>query len=106
MARTVRDEGADLGLAFDGDGDRLIVCDEKGQIVDGDCIMAICARELMGRGSLRKKTLVATVMSNMGLEIAIESMGGAWCGPRWGIATWWSTCVATAITSAASSRAI
>lgn len=77
MARTVRDEGADLGLAFDGDGDRLIVCDEKGQIVDGDCIMAICARELMGRGSLRKKTLVATVMSNMGLEIAIESMGGA-----------------------------
>jgi phosphoglucosamine mutase len=77
MARTVRDEGADLGLAFDGDGDRLIVCDEKGQIVDGDCIMAICARELMGHDALQKKTLVATVMSNMGLEIAMESMGGA-----------------------------
>ena len=67
----------DIGLAFDGDGDRLIVCDEKGQIVDGDHIMAICAKDLLKQRKLRKKTLVATVMSNMGLEAAMESMGGS-----------------------------
>ena len=77
MAETVRKEGADMGLAFDGDGDRLIVCDEKGQIVDGDHIMAICAKDLLKQRKLRKKTLVATVMSNMGLEVALESMGGS-----------------------------
>lgn len=75
MASTVREVGADIGLAFDGDGDRLIVCDEKGQIVDGDHIMAICARDLMKQRKLKKKTLVTTVMSNMGLEVAIEQMG-------------------------------
>jgi len=76
MAQKVKDLGADLGLAFDGDGDRLIVCDEHGQIVDGDHIMAICAQELMKQRKLKKKTLVATVMSNMGLEVAMERMGG------------------------------
>jgi len=75
MAETVRQTGADIGLAFDGDGDRLIVCDEKGQIVDGDHIMAICAKELLKQRKLRKQTLVATVMSNMGLEVAVERMG-------------------------------
>ncbi len=75
MAETVRNVGADLGLAFDGDGDRLIVCDEKGQIVDGDHLMAICAQDLLKRRKLKKKTLVATVMSNMGLEVAMESIG-------------------------------
>ena len=75
MAETVRNVGADLGLAFDGDGDRLIVCDERGQIVDGDHLMAICARDLLKRRKLKKKTLVATVMSNMGLEVAMESLG-------------------------------
>ncbi len=75
MAETVRKEGADIGLAFDGDGDRLIVCDEKGQIVDGDHIMAICAKELLKQRKLKKKTLVATVMSNMGLEVAMENVG-------------------------------
>ncbi len=75
MAETVREVGADLGLAFDGDGDRLIVCDERGQIVDGDHLMAICARDLLKRRKLRKKTLVATVMSNMGLEVAMGSIG-------------------------------
>jgi len=75
MAETVRNEGADLGLAFDGDGDRLIVCDEKGQIVDGDHLMAICARDLLKRRKLKKKTLVATVMSNIGLEVAMENIG-------------------------------
>jgi phosphoglucosamine mutase len=76
MAEKVRQLGADIGLALDGDGDRLIVCDEKGEIVDGDHIMAICAQELMSRRKLKKKTLVATVMSNMGLEKAMEKMGG------------------------------
>ncbi len=77
MARKVREVGADIGLAMDGDGDRLIVCDEKGEIVDGDHIMAICAQELIRQRKLRKKTLVATVMSNMGLEVAMEKMGGS-----------------------------
>jgi len=76
MAEQVKTLGADIGLALDGDGDRLIVCDEKGAIVDGDHIMAICAKDLMSRRKLKKKTLVATVMSNMGLERAMAEMGG------------------------------
>ncbi len=76
MAEKVKQLGADIGLALDGDGDRLIVCDEQGKIVDGDHIMAICARELLSRRKLKKKTLVATVMSNMGLEKAMEEMKG------------------------------
>ena len=76
MAARVQQLGADIGLALDGDGDRLIVCDEHGRIVDGDHIMAICASELLHRRKLKKKTLVATVMSNMGLEQAMAAMGG------------------------------
>ncbi len=76
MAQAVKDQGADIGLALDGDGDRLIVCEEKGEVVDGDHIMAICARELIKGRKLKKKTLTATVMSNMGLEVAMEQMGG------------------------------
>ncbi|NOQ65824.1 MAG: phosphoglucosamine mutase [Desulfobacterales bacterium] len=76
MAEMVRKEGADLGIALDGDGDRLIVSDEQGKIVDGDQIMAICAEEMIGRQKLAQNTLVATVMSNLGLEVAMERMGG------------------------------
>lgn len=76
MAAKVREIGADIGLALDGDGDRLIVCDEKGSIVDGDHIMAICAKNLLGSRKLKKKTLVTTVMSNMGLAEAMKIMGG------------------------------
>lgn len=76
IAEKVKQSGADIGLALDGDGDRLIVCDEKGQIVDGDHIMAICANELLKNRRLKKKTLVTTVMSNMGLEEAMKNMGG------------------------------
>lgn len=76
MAAKVKQLGADIGLALDGDGDRLIVCDEHGNIVDGDHIMAICAADLMHRRKLKKKTVVATVMSNMGLEQAVTAMGG------------------------------
>ena len=76
MAEKVKELGADIGLALDGDGDRLIVCDENGEVVDGDHIMAICAQELIVQRKLKKKTLVSTVMSNMGLEVAMEKMGG------------------------------
>jgi len=76
MAELVRKEGADLGIALDGDGDRLIVADETGNIVDGDQIMAICAQEMLERQKLAKNTLVTTVMSNMGLEFAMQRMGG------------------------------
>jgi len=76
MAQKVRELGANIGLALDGDGDRLIVADEKGNIVDGDHLMAICASDLMSRRKLRKKTLIATVMSNIGLEKAMQEMGG------------------------------
>ena len=67
---------AAIGIALDGDADRLIVADEKGQIVDGDVVMAMCATRLFRDGVLKKKTLVATVMSNLGLERAIEGQGG------------------------------
>jgi phosphoglucosamine mutase len=76
MAAKVKELGADIGLALDGDGDRLIVSDEHGNIVDGDHIMAICAMELLKQRKLNRKTLVATIMSNMGLQIAMEQMGG------------------------------
>ena len=76
VAAKVRETGADIGIALDGDGDRLIVCDERGEIVDGDHIMAVCAAELMARRKLKKKTLVATVMSNLGLETAMQRLGG------------------------------
>ena len=77
MAETVKRVGADIGLALDGDGDRLIVVDEHGNIIDGDHIMAICAEDLLRRRKLKKKTLAATVMSNIGLEKAMEAMGGS-----------------------------
>jgi phosphoglucosamine mutase len=65
----VRETGADIGLAFDGDADRLIACDERGVEIDGDHILAICGRMLKKEGRLRKDTIVGTVMSNMGLEL-------------------------------------
>lgn len=76
IAKKVLEVGADIGIALDGDGDRLIVSDENGKIVDGDHIMAICAADLMARKKLKKKTLVSTVMSNIGLELAMNNIGG------------------------------
>jgi phosphoglucosamine mutase len=67
--------GADLGLAFDGDADRLIAVDEKGRIVDGDRILYICAAMLQAHGALAGNRVVATVMSNIGLERALERIG-------------------------------
>ena len=66
---------ADIGLAFDGDGDRLIAVDEKGGILSGDQILAICARDLKQKGQLKNNIVVSTVMSNMGLGAALGEMG-------------------------------
>ena len=76
LAAKVREHRADIGLALDGDADRLIVVDEYGTILDGDQIMAVCADEMMTRGTLAKNTLVATVMSNMALEVFMQERGG------------------------------
>lgn len=67
--------GADIGLAFDGDADRMLAVDENGRIIDGDQIMAVCAKYMMEQGTLKKNTLVATVMSNLGLFIAGDKLG-------------------------------
>ncbi len=75
LTQLVAEMGADLGLAFDGDADRLIAVDEHGVIVDGDQIMAICAIDMKERGLLNKDTLVCTVMSNLGLDIAMKKHG-------------------------------
>ncbi len=76
MGQRVVEEHADIGLALDGDGDRLIVVDEKGQVLDGDQIMALCAADLMEREKLTRNMLVSTVMSNMALEKFMKERGG------------------------------
>ena len=75
MASLVTRHKADLGIAFDGDGDRVILADHTGKVVDGDYILGICARDLNRRERLRRKTVVGTVMTNLGLEVALKSMG-------------------------------
>ena len=76
MSKAVLEHQADIGIALDGDADRVIFVDEKGKLIDGDHVMAICATDLLERKKLAKKTVVATVMSNMGLDIAIRAAGG------------------------------
>jgi phosphoglucosamine mutase len=76
MSEAVKEHRAHLGIALDGDADRVIFVDEFGNEVDGDHIMAICATHLLKQNKLAKKTLVATVMSNMGLDIALKQAGG------------------------------
>ena len=75
LTEMVTKTGADLGIALDGDADRLIVVDEKGAVVDGDAVMAICARDLVAKERLPHKTVVATVMSNVGLETSLADVG-------------------------------
>ncbi|OYW40987.1 MAG: phosphoglucosamine mutase [Brevundimonas sp. 12-68-7] len=75
VIQAVRDKRADIGIALDGDADRLIICDEKGQVVDGDQIMALIARDWAHRGVLKGQGVVATVMSNLGLERALLAEG-------------------------------
>lgn len=76
MCRQVVQHGAHLGIAHDGDADRVILCDEQGTLIDGDDIMAIAALNMLAEGTLAERTLVATVMSNAGLEAAIRAVGG------------------------------
>lgn len=76
MCERVVAEGAQLGVALDGDGDRVVLCDEHGHVVDGDAVMALCATRMLARGTLARSTLVATVMSNIGLQRCVENAGG------------------------------
>ncbi len=75
LQKTVIETGADIGLAFDGDGDRLIAVDEQGNIVDGDRIMFICGKHMKEKGQLKNDTVVTTVMSNIGLYRAFDELG-------------------------------
>src|SRR4030095_12150935 len=76
MAEEVRHAGAQLGIALDGDADRVILADEKGNIIDGDQILAILGTRMIARQPLPGQTVVATVMSNLGLERALSGAGG------------------------------
>lgn len=75
LAQLVKDSGADIGLAYDGDADRLIVVDEQGCVVDGDKVIAICARILKSQGELAENKVTVTVMSNIGFHKAMEESG-------------------------------
>ena len=76
VQQLVREHGAQVGISLDGDADRAILVDETGVIVDGDAILAIAAHAHLRQGTLPHKTIVATVMSNLGLEVALRQMGG------------------------------
>ena len=75
LARLVVDGGYDIGIAYDGDGDRAIFVDHTGNVVDGDAVMLMCARHMQAEGRLRGDAIVATVMSNIGLELALRESG-------------------------------
>lgn len=75
LQKKVRSDGFDLGLAFDGDGDRVLAVDAMGELVDGDFIMAICVQALKDRGKLAHDTVVTTVMTNLGFHLAMEEQG-------------------------------
>jgi len=75
IQKGVMENRADIGIAHDGDADRTILCDEKGNLVDGDKIMAICALSMKREGILKKNTVVATVMSNIGFENSLKKAG-------------------------------
>lgn len=75
MAALVREHGADAGFAFDGDADRVIFADDKGEVLDGDQLMAVCASYYARTNNLNQNTVVATIMSNLGLEVALRRQG-------------------------------
>jgi phosphoglucosamine mutase len=75
LARTVVEHGCQMGVAFDGDGDRAIFVDHRGRVVNGDAVLLMCARQLQIEGRLKRHTIVATVMSNIGLELALRPLG-------------------------------
>jgi phosphoglucosamine mutase len=72
----VREHRADVGIAHDGDADRVLLCDERGRLVDGDDILVIAALDMLAQGTLADRTLVATVMSNAGVDVALSAAGG------------------------------
>jgi phosphoglucosamine mutase len=76
MCQKVWEHRAHLGISHDGDADRVLFCDETGQLIDGDDVMAVCGLEMLAEGTLHEKTLVATVMSNAGLDAVIRESGG------------------------------
>lgn len=76
MRATVIRERADLGLAFDGDGDRIVMADENGRLLDGNALLAILGMDLIERDELPRKTVVTTIMANAGLERALKPLGG------------------------------
>jgi len=75
LARIVTERGCQMGVAFDGDGDRAIFVDHRGQVVDGDAVLLMCGRQLQREGRLKGNAIVATVMSNIGLELALKPLG-------------------------------
>jgi phosphoglucosamine mutase len=75
MQQRVRETGAQLGIALDGDADRVVIADERGELVDGDAVLAMCARDMQLQGELHGGTVVATVMSNLGLERSLAEVG-------------------------------
>lgn len=75
LVEMVVKKGADIGLSFDGDGDRLVAVDEKGNIISGDRILAVCAKTMKQKGLLKNNIVVSTVMSNMGLGVALKDFG-------------------------------
>jgi phosphoglucosamine mutase len=75
LAEIVRHDGYRLGVAFDGDGDRAILVDSAGRVLDGDHVMLMCAKQMKAEGRLRGNAVVATVMSNIGLELALKKLG-------------------------------
>ena len=76
MCQKIWEHRADAGIAHDGDADRVLLCDERGTLIDGDDIMALTALDLLAQGDLKDQTLVTTVMSNAGLVVAVEAAGG------------------------------
>src|SRR5262245_47767974 len=89
MCDTVKNHEAHIGIALDGDADRVVLSDEHGNVVDGDAVMALCATRMLREKTLAKNTLVTTVMSNIGLERAVRNGGGkvvrTQAGDRYGV---------------------
>jgi phosphoglucosamine mutase len=75
LKKRVVESGASIGLAFDGDGDRLIAVDEKGREISGDQVLLICAKQIKEKGRLKNDLLISTVMSNLGLKVACKRYG-------------------------------
>ena len=79
LQKKVVESGADIGVAFDGDGDRLIAVDEKGNVATGDQVLAVCAKYMKEKGLLKGKPVISTVMSNMGLGVSFKKIGYTTC---------------------------